>query len=206
MQRNDIFNLNSAWHKVITEGTADLGPQGDSQQGLSPVIPTVIKQKKKDEQCEGNGPTCMCDKCKKARDEECESCGCGGNSPEMSGEMTPHSEPNNEHDDIDMAKNELYNTVFHASEIYNKLKTAKNLEGWVQSKITKAADYLNSVKHYLDHEYIQSEENEERDIEASINVGSDQLLNRLTAILSRESKENLHRVLYEVVKLIEEKN
>lgn len=203
MQKDDIFNLNSAYNQVISEGTVDLGPQGDSQQGLSPVIPTIIKQKKKDEQCEGNGPTCMCDKCKKARDEECEACGCGSN-PEMS-EVTPHSEPS-ESDDIEMAKNEIYNTVYHASEIYNKLKTVKNLEGWVQSKITKAADYLNSVKHYLDYENLHSEENEERDIESSINMGSDQILNRLTAILSRESKENLHKVLYEVVKLIEEKN
>jgi hypothetical protein len=203
MQKNDIFNLNSAYNQVITEGAADLGPQADSQQGLSPVIPTIIKQKKKDEQCEGNGSTCMCDKCNKARDEECESCGCNGN-PEMS-EVTPHSQ-SNESDDIQMAKNEIYNTVFHATEIYNKLKTAKNLEGWVQSKITKAADYLNSVKHYLDYENLHSEENEEGDIESSLNSGSDHLLSRLTAILSRESKENLHKVLYEVVKLIEDKN
>ena len=33
MQKDDIFNLNSAYNQVISEGTVDLGPQGDSQQG-----------------------------------------------------------------------------------------------------------------------------------------------------------------------------
>ncbi len=191
MQRDDIHNINSVYNEVVNEGAISINPQADSQQGLSPVIPTIIKQKKKNEDSDAS------------RDEECEACGCSGNQED--GETTPHNQ-SNEDDDIQMAKNEIYNTVFHATKIYDKLKTVKNLEGWVQSKITKAADYLNSVKNYLDYENLQSEENEERDVESSINSGADNILNKLTAILSRESKENLHKVLYEVVKLIEEKN
>jgi hypothetical protein len=30
------------------------------------------------------------------------------------------------------------------------------LEGWVQSKITKAADYLNSVTQYLKYQSVKS--------------------------------------------------
>ena len=31
----------------------------------------------------------------------------------------------------------------------------EELEGWVQAKITKAADYIESVKHYLEYEKLK---------------------------------------------------
>ena len=34
---------------------------------------------------------------------------------------------------------------------------AEGLEGWVQAKITKAADYILSVKHYLEYEMAQTD-------------------------------------------------
>jgi hypothetical protein len=189
MYKNDIKNLNEAFARII-EDTANLGPEGESQQGLSNVVQKVIKTP--DEDCEG---------VKKGNSEECE--GCGGTCGCESG--------NNE--DSEMAKNELYNTVHHAVSIYNKLKNLPKLEPWVQSKITKAADYLNSVKHYLDHEGpssqmspLHSEENEEVSaIEDIFNTSSKDLLSKLHTVLSRESKENLEKLLYEVVKVIESK-
>jgi len=108
-----------------------------------------------------------------------------------------------------MSKNELYNTISHAVSLYNKLDKVDNLEAWVRAKITKAADYLNSIKHYLDHEDMiepQHEQNEEQDIAFAFDKGSDQLISQLSNILSRESKENLEKILFEVVQLIEKKS
>jgi hypothetical protein len=36
-------------------------------------------------------------------------------------------------------------------EIDQLIHDGQELEGWVQSKITKAADYIASVKHYLEY-------------------------------------------------------
>jgi hypothetical protein len=175
MVRDDVFMLNNAYLNVITEGTADLGPQAEGEAGPSPVIPAVLKTKEHDEEC------------------ECSDCGSSSTGSEA----------------VDMAKNELYNAVHHAVGIYAKLKMNPEIEAWVASKITKAADYLSSVKHYLDYEDKEmmpaTEENEEADLVSALNMGSSDLLSKISTILSKESKENLQKLLYEVVKAIEAK-
>lgn len=175
MFRDDVFKLNNAYLNVVTEGTADLGPQAEGETVPSTVTPTVIKTKEHDEEC------------------ECSDCGNSNAGSEA----------------VDMAKNELYNAVHHAVGIYSKLKMNPNIEAWVASKITKAADYLSSVKHYLDYEEKEmmpaTEENEEADLVTALNMGSSDLLSKISTILNKESKENLHKLLYEVVKAIEAK-
>ena len=52
-------------------------------------------------------------------------------------------------DEVDMAKGELKNISDHAAIISDMLSSDMELEAWVQSKITKAADYLSSVHNYL---------------------------------------------------------
>jgi hypothetical protein len=42
------------------------------------------------------------------------------------------------------------------------IKEGEELDGWVQAKITKAADYISSVYHYLEYEKMSRE---------SINLG-----------------------------------
>ena len=180
MFRNDFINLNNAYLTLLNEGAADLGPQADSSQGLSTNIPTVVK---------------LDTTTKKEHSEECECSDCAMNNSV-------------ENDDVEMARNELYNTVHHAIGIYNILKGKGDVEAWVASKITKAADYLNSVKHYLDHdeEPMPTEENEEENLISALNTGSQEILNRISTMLRRESKENLEKLLYEVVKAIETKS
>jgi hypothetical protein len=36
--------------------------------------------------------------------------------------------------------------------LHDSLDDEDQLEGWVQSKITKAADYMGTVAHYLEYE------------------------------------------------------
>ena len=49
----------------------------------------------------------------------------------------------------EMAHGELYNIIDNAEAICKMLKPDSQLEAWVQSKITKANDYINAVHDYL---------------------------------------------------------
>jgi hypothetical protein len=57
--------------------------------------------------------------------------------------------------EVQMARAELYRAAEYAIALHKMLKSVPddaNLEGWVQAKITKASDYLASVKHYMEYE------------------------------------------------------
>jgi len=72
------------------------------------------------------------------------------------------SAPLGEHDDSkdsseydqegDMAKGQLRTMMSAAKELENMLGDDDNLPEWVQSKITKATDYIDSVRDYLKSE------------------------------------------------------
>ena len=49
----------------------------------------------------------------------------------------------------EMAKSELYNLIQNSEELYGMLEDDTQLEAWIQSKITKAADYIGSVHEYI---------------------------------------------------------
>tara|TARA_R110002073_G_scaffold181137_1_gene339444 strand:- start:46 stop:420 length:375 start_codon:yes stop_codon:yes gene_type:complete len=51
----------------------------------------------------------------------------------------------------EMAKRQLYNMEKYASELSAMLSDTTQLESWVQAKLTKAADYLKTVKHYVEY-------------------------------------------------------
>ncbi len=52
----------------------------------------------------------------------------------------------------EMAKAELYKLIQSAEKLFMMLDEDTQLEAWVQSKITKATDYLNSVEQYLEYQ------------------------------------------------------
>jgi hypothetical protein len=49
-----------------------------------------------------------------------------------------------------MARSELSTIISAAKRLRNKMKGEGNIEAWVQSKITKAADYLDAAADYVD--------------------------------------------------------
>ena len=51
-----------------------------------------------------------------------------------------------------MAKADLYKLANYSFKLFKKLEDDAQLEAWVQAKITKAADYIASVYHYLEYE------------------------------------------------------
>ena len=71
-------------------------------------------------------------------------------------DMEPMRGP--EHDDEGrMAKADLYKLANYSLKLFKQLDNSQQLEGWVQAKITKAADYIASVYHYMEYEMKFSE-------------------------------------------------
>jgi len=56
-----------------------------------------------------------------------------------------------------MAKADLYKLANYSLKLFKMMEADAQLEGWVQAKITKAADYIASVYHYLEYEMKFSE-------------------------------------------------
>jgi len=56
-----------------------------------------------------------------------------------------------------MAKSDLFKMSEYSKKIHDMLKDDMNLPEWVESKITKASDYLGSVKHYIEYEMERGE-------------------------------------------------
>ena len=51
-----------------------------------------------------------------------------------------------------MAKADLFKLANYSVKLFKQIEDGDQLEGWVQAKITKAADYVASVYHYLEYE------------------------------------------------------
>tara|TARA_B100000614_G_scaffold218038_1_gene203490 strand:- start:134 stop:817 length:684 start_codon:yes stop_codon:yes gene_type:complete len=57
--------------------------------------------------------------------------------------------------EVQMARADLYKIAKYSIKLHEMLKGVteqEGIEGWVQSKITKAADYLGAVYHHMDYE------------------------------------------------------
>jgi hypothetical protein len=74
------------------------------------------------------------------------------------GDMAHEAEKDHE---VQMARSDCYKSASHAIAIHKMLKDVsemEGIEGWVASKITKAADYLGAVKHYMEGQRMQDAE------------------------------------------------
>jgi len=74
----------------------------------------------------------------------------------------------------DMARGELQSIIANAQDLLNQIEEKTELEAWVQSKITKAADYISSVRNYMQgqqHRMQSSGVNEQKDaiVKAELN-------------------------------------
>lgn len=57
--------------------------------------------------------------------------------------------------EMEMAKSDIHKAIEYSQKLSELLQNMPSLEGWTASKITKAADYLSSVYHWLDYETSQ---------------------------------------------------
>jgi hypothetical protein len=86
----------------------------------------------------------------------------------------PHHDKYFDHTDDEggMAKRQLYKTAKYAMMLHDALDDDDQLEGWVQSKITKAADYMGTVAHYLEYEMGMHMDDPEMDSEEEMEIVS----------------------------------
>jgi hypothetical protein len=65
--------------------------------------------------------------------------------------------------EVQMARSDLYKTANYAIKLHAILKgisEEQGLDGWMQAKITKAADYISSVYHALEYDQIERSQSE----------------------------------------------
>jgi hypothetical protein len=62
-----------------------------------------------------------------------------------------HDMRNNRKEAIDMAMSELMKTQEYAGDLLKMMSKAKDVEPWVQGKITTIGDYIGTIKHYLEY-------------------------------------------------------
>jgi hypothetical protein len=75
----------------------------------------------------------------------------------VKGGFIPHDQDRRDHE-VEMARGDLFQAYQNAEKIHKLIKNVtedEGLEGWVQAKITKAADYLNSIRQYLEGKHVQ---------------------------------------------------
>jgi hypothetical protein len=202
MFEKDIVLLNELYTQKVVKENVGLGPNAESEVGLGSRQPTVINLPKKKCACEGE-EGCTCE------DENCEECRCGTSIEPESG-----FEGGSEDTGAFMAKQELFRIHKISAMLHDLLKDEENLEPWVFSKITTAQENLASIFAYKDYEkYRQKfnmdmnslEENNEESLYAAIDKGSEKVISSLKNSLKKESLENLEKILFETIKVIEQK-
>jgi len=55
-----------------------------------------------------------------------------------------------------MARTQLYSIIKNAKALFDQMSDGTQLQGWVQSKLTKAEDYIDAVRTYLEGEALTS--------------------------------------------------
>lgn len=71
----------------------------------------------------------------------------------------PHSQDRTDHE-VEMARSDLFQAAKNAKKVYeliSNISEEDGLEGWVQEKIIKANDYLNTIREYLEHKTLTRE-------------------------------------------------
>ena len=79
-----------------------------------------------------------------------------------------------------MARAELYKLAKYSAKLFKMIDEGEELEGWVQSKITKASDYISSVYHWMEYEKMSNE---------SINLGPREFEEAVQAKIKDNLKE-----------------
>jgi hypothetical protein len=70
-----------------------------------------------------------------------------------------HKEDRTDHE-VEMARSDLFQAAKNAKKVYeliSGISEEQGIEGWVQEKIIKANDYLNTIREYLEHK-VQTQE------------------------------------------------
>jgi hypothetical protein len=73
--------------------------------------------------------------------------------------LIKHGQSRLDHE-VEMARSDLFSAAKNAKQVYEMIQDVseeEGLEGWVQEKIIKANDYLNTIREYLEGKQLQQE-------------------------------------------------
>jgi hypothetical protein len=82
-----------------------------------------------------------------------------GHGKKLKPGFIPHDKDRTDHE-VEMARSDLFQAAKNAQKVYELIKHTseeEGLEGWVQEKIIKANDYLNTIREYLEHKTYMNE-------------------------------------------------
>ena len=107
-----------------------------------------------------------------------------------------------------MSKSTLYHTAKYAIALMDMIKPGDDLEGWVQSKLNKAADYLQGVYNYEEYQKLNPYREE---LDASlmqkhaqvVQKNIDEILAKETKIDDIDTKPGMMRILAKRVNEVE---
>jgi hypothetical protein len=71
--------------------------------------------------------------------------------------LVPHGQSRLDHE-VEMARSDLFSAAKNAQQVFSMIKDVseeEGLDGWVQEKIIKANDYLNTIREYLEGKQVQ---------------------------------------------------
>jgi hypothetical protein len=88
----------------------------------------------------------------------------------------------------DMAKSDLRSIIANSKRVHDMLKDDDNLPEWVQSKITKAEDYMSTVANYLESE-MNEEAGASKKKEEKFHMNLDKLVHKTFGKRKEEMKE-----------------
>ena len=107
-----------------------------------------------------------------------------------------------------MSKSTLYHTAKYAIELMGMIQKGDDLEGWVQSKLNKAADYLQGVHNYEEYQKLNPyrEELDSNILNKHAQVvqkNIDEILARETKVDDIDTKPGMMRILAKRVNEVE---
>ena len=107
-----------------------------------------------------------------------------------------------------MSKSQLYQTAKMAIELLDMINKGDDLEGWVQTKLNLAADYLQAVYHYEDYQKLNPYREEldgalMQKHAGVIQKSLDEILARETEIADVDTKPGMMRILKKRVNEVE---
>jgi len=88
-----------------------------------------------------------------------------------------------------MAKADLYKLANYSHKLFQQIHDDDQMEAWVQAKITKAADYIASVYHYLEYEMKFSEYGHHLDNSDTLSEGQKMRIKEMLAEAKDKMKD-----------------
>ena len=110
--------------------------------------------------------------------------------------FVPHGQSRVDHE-VEMARSDLIQASKNAEKVYNMIEEVsedEGLDGWVQEKIIKANDYLNTVREYLEGKEVQGM-NEGED-------GVDSLVTDTEAVMKKFKMDATQELITKALKIV----